>query len=255
MAVKITCGDFYEGLGKTTTLAVFALLLQSQNKKTLVIDFDPTAKLTKILEKKYNRRLQDFHLSVFESLQIGDLSVGITALTFELDIIPSNNDFLTMPPILFAKKPEHFLADLLESIEAKYDFILMDLPSIQNIYTNHVYVAADYILPIVEPARISGQAFSNIIEEIETTVKRKNKKLKILGIIESAFKLETSYENFLTMRICDKRVQKLMFSEMLHNGSLIYFWLNSKRSCEELKNIKYLATFNILLEDIQKRLK
>lgn len=255
MAVKLTCGNFYEGLGKTSTLAVFALLLQNKKQKTLVIDFDPTANLTRIFEKKFNRCLQDHHLSIFETLQLENLSLGIAPLNYYLDIIPSSNDFLSLPPVLFGRKPEHFLADLLQSIESKYDFILLDLPSVQNIYTNHVYNACDYILPIVEPARISGQAFSNVIDEIVTSIKKKNEKLKILGVIESTFKLEACAGGLVTLRICDERIQKLLFSKMIHNGALVHSWLSSGRSWGDMEKLRYLDTFSILLEEIQNRLK
>lgn len=255
MAIKLTCGCFQKALGKTTTLAVFALLLQDQKKKTLMIDFDPAAKLTQIFERKFNRCLQDAHLSIFESLILDDLSFGITSLTEYLDMIPSNRDFLTLPPTTHRKLPDQHVSKLLDSIEENYDFILLDIPSVPTVYTNHVFVASDYILPIVEPARISGQAFSDLIDEIVTTSQKKNKNLTVLGIIESTFNLETCEGAFSTLRICDERVQKLLFSKMIHNRLSIHFWLSSDQPWGEIKNYKFLSTFTTLLEEVQQRLK
>ncbi|MCM3169452.1 ParA family protein [Peribacillus frigoritolerans] len=175
MATKITFGNFKGGVGKTTTSSICAFLLQEQQYKVLVIDFDPSTDCTKTLCKTFEHDLKKY-VSVYEAMKEFDLSKARISLSPYLDILPSGRDLADFGELLIEAtkgKPNpkslrnFFLQKLLSQIENDYDFIIIDVPPTESDLSNNAMFASDFIVPIMQTEVNSYEQTQDYIAHIQ----------------------------------------------------------------------------------------
>lgn len=173
------------GVGKTTTSSSLLAALHQRGFRTLGIDLDPQGSLGFCLG-----------LDIESCATIYDVMKGAKTIEEVIvpteegqcgDIVPSN--ILLSGAELEFNRPgrEFLLKNSLETIESRYDFIIIDTPPALNMLTVNAYVAADSLIIPMAPEILSLLGISQIRETIETVRRCYNPQLKVLGILLNKF--------------------------------------------------------------------
>lgn len=169
------------GVGKTTTTMNLGKALVLLGKKILLVDIDPQGNLTEGLD------VNDFELQLSDCLLL-ESQISVTNIVYNIeenfDILPSNIELdraglnLKTNTIKGLKR----LKKILEPIQEKYDYILIDCPPNLETFTGVSLIASTSTLLIVEPEPFSVRGIENILSLIEDT-KEINEGLYIKGVL------------------------------------------------------------------------
>jgi chromosome partitioning protein len=179
------------GVGKTTTAVNLAASLAVAEKKTLLIDFDPSGSCT-IYMGFTPETIQGDMFKVFSYAKSMAQVVHTTELP-NLDFIPSNIpgneaeerlERLTRNPYLFS--------NLLNQEEMnKYEYIIIDCPHYIKGLTTIALAAANSILIPVKAGKFSISALKRMVAYINSIKNTVNAKLKIEGILLTMYESHT----------------------------------------------------------------
>ena len=172
------------GVGKTTSTAMCAKILSEAGYKVLAVDLDNQGNLTRILTGdsvyKYTGK------TIMEAIQTGDAAPYIVKVNNTLDIIPAEERLSTFSRYIYTSKienPSAVIKRLLGSIEARYDFVFLDVgPTIGDTVVNAV-VYSDYVFIPVDLGDLSMEGMVRFIEFVETTASAGHSSAEVAGIL------------------------------------------------------------------------
>ncbi|MEG4483624.1 AAA family ATPase [Microcoleus sp. D2_18a_B4] len=173
------------GVGKTTTTINLAAILRLQQKKVLVVDFDPQqGDLTDSLglqevKVKLSDCLVDESLNVKETIQPFYLKNKAGQLVKMFDVIPSDSGLSKFMAYNYEAKIEKGsakLRDLLDIFVRNYDYILIDAPTNWTFFSKSCVIASDVILMPTEHNNFSSlKNAAKVIKEFLPEVKKLRK--------------------------------------------------------------------------------
>lgn len=198
-AKKIFIGNYKGGVGKTTSAYFIGKNISEleENNKVLLLDLDPQSSLSEICLTSVGKDLDklddiktlnyifDLEIKNIEqqyNLQFKlDMNNFIQKTCYEnLDFIPSslfysNNNFgLDELAISMKRDIRYFsiLSQILDRVEDKYDYIIIDCPPNSNVLTQSAFMAADfYLIPTVVDS-ISANGIQHYIRTVNKTYKK-----------------------------------------------------------------------------------
>jgi chromosome partitioning protein len=187
MATIIALANQKGGVSKTTSTANLAYALVRRGKRVLAIDADPQASLTIYLgHQPFD--LQDQERTLYYAL--------VHNVPLESIVIPGNPSLLPSS-IRLAKADrelmhamrysDSLLRGMLEGMASDYDYILIDCMPHLGILTSNALTAADLVLIPVRTEYLSIEGIPLILEEVEETRQRSNRKLRVLGILPTMY--------------------------------------------------------------------
>ncbi|MGK7893381.1 MAG: ParA family protein, partial [Xenococcus sp. (in: cyanobacteria)] len=116
------------GVAKTTLTMNIGYHLSKRNNRILLIDIDPQASLTSFM----GIEPFDLETTIYDALVPKDEEIEVLPLhknLHNMDLLPSNIDLANAEQeLIFAELRELRLSQVLEPIQDKYDFILIDCP-------------------------------------------------------------------------------------------------------------------------------
>ncbi len=153
---------FKGGTGKTTTTVNTAAALVQRGKKVLLVDLDQQASATRYLDldPEQSPNLYD----VFMGTKPAQLAIRRTR--FGIDVLSSH---VLMAAIEEALEPgdELRLAELLTSLRASYDFILVDTPPGKAMLAFNGLAAADLIVIPASAERMAVDGVADLITHVQ----------------------------------------------------------------------------------------
>lgn len=206
------------GVGKTTLLVATAeILAKEHNKKVLVIDLDPQTNATVMLvsqenwkeANRNNRTLHQLFLDEVEGTEafnieksimknVSNISNGIE----NLDLLPSSIDLIDIHDEVSGLNVKNRVVKILkkkiESLENRYDYILVDCPpNLGAVTMSGIYLSNYYIVPVI-PDTLSTYGLTQVIKKINMKareIKRFDEKydIKPLGIIINRYRDNKPY--------------------------------------------------------------
>ena len=185
------------GVGKTTTAVNLAAGLALAERPTLLVDLDPQGNATTGL----GVQKAGLNPTVYHVLLGGEATEKAIRETIvpSLRLLPADIDLVGAEiELVGATRREHRLRDVLESVSAAYDYIVVDCPPSLGLLTINALVAADRVLV---PLQCEFYALEGLAYLLKRTVKLVREKLNpgldLLGILLTMYDGRTS----LTLQI------------------------------------------------------
>ena len=185
------------GTAKTTTTENLGIGLAQEGKKVLLIDTDPQASLTISLGYPRPDDL-DVTLSDIMKKVINDKSIsegeGILQHEEGVDLMPANIALSGMEVSLVnAMSRESILKQYLDTVNQKYDYVLLDcMPSLGMLTINALAAADDVLIP-VQAQYLSAKGLEQLLGTVSKVKRQINPKLKIEGILLTMVEGRTNY--------------------------------------------------------------
>lgn len=145
MAYTIAIANMKGGIGKTTTSIELAACLNNEGKKVLLIDFDQQCNLSDYVDANQSG------MTIYNLLMAETEPEPLIQKTKEgFDIIPGSPE-LSKADVTFNDSMDvYILQDIIEVLEDKYDYIIVDNSPARNVLLNMCYVASDSIILCTE---------------------------------------------------------------------------------------------------------
>ena len=195
------------GTAKTTTTENLGIGLAQEGKKVLLIDTDPQASLT--ISLGYPRpddigvTLSDIMNKIIDDKPIQDRE-GILTHAEGVDLMPSNIALSGMEVSLVnAMSRESILKQYIDTVNQKYDYILLDcMPSLGMLTINALAAADDVLIP-VQAQYLSAKGLEQLLGTVSKVKRQINPKLKIEGILMTMVDGRTNYAKEISSLIRD----------------------------------------------------
>jgi len=168
------------GVGKTTCTRELSIWLASKGHKTLIIDTDPQANLSKSLVDEPGFGLYEAITGIeYEPEEVKPnlwlLSGNVKLAGLEKQLISELDAYTRMRDLLLEEK---FF---------EYDFILIDSPPSLGVLTVNALTASDFLIIPMNPSLYSMQGTNDLMATVSKVRKNYNPNLSLLGVIINAF--------------------------------------------------------------------
>lgn len=174
------------GVGKTTTVINLSAGLGKLDKKILILDLDPQGNATSGLgvDKTEDGR------TIYDILINGeDINSGIVETSAEkVDIIPSDVNLAGAEIELgYLDDRELILKKAVSSLEAEYDYIIIDCPPSLGLLSLNSLAASDSVIIPIQCEYYALEGVSQLMDTINLIKRTINRDLEIEGVVLSMF--------------------------------------------------------------------
>jgi len=186
------------GTGKTTTTLALGAALAAEGRRTLVVDLDPQASLTlaagitaptATIWNAMEQILATSAPPAAESLIHALPTSGLHLLPASLTLAAADLALLN------AERREYVLADLLATLRADYDVVLIDCPPSLNLLVINALTASHEVLIPVQPDYLAVGGLSLFMQTIDRVKTRKlNPHLRISGLVLTMTSYTTTHD-------------------------------------------------------------
>ncbi len=209
------------GVGKTTTAINLGAALAELGRRTLLIDMDPQANLT--------RGLGISHQEVEAGKSIYDvitdpkapLTGAVRPTRWErLDVVPSHIDLSGAEIEMVSMYGRELrLQRAMGDLPEKYDYIMMDcLPSLSLITVNALAAAREVFVPMqAHPFALEG--LGKLVEVFEIVKAQMNPKLMLTGVLVTMFDTRTNVSKGVMEALTgDPRTADIVFTTLVRQN-------------------------------------
>lgn len=184
------------GVGKTTTTANLGTGLSREGKKVLLIDYDPQGDLTASLGWKNSDEMNNTIAKVMDA-SIRDIDIDFEDIILHhsegCDLIPGNIELADFEMRLVnVMSREKVLANSLEPLKARYDYILIDCPPSLGMLTINALAASNEVLIPVQAHYLAAKGMTKLVGTVNKVKKQINPSLKINGILVTLAQMNTN---------------------------------------------------------------
>ena len=241
------------GVGKTTVCVNLAHCLSMyKKKKVLIIDMDPQANTSQYIltQQKYREILEEgktifkIYKSFFESISYSSVDESIDEKVEEENLTIEVNENLFLIPgdlnmVRLSRgadsnanlKLETFIRE--KNFLENFDFIFIDCPPTQSIYTDSALNTSDYYILPVKPDFLSTIGINLVKRMIKLHNNNGLKKVKCAGIIINMLHNQ-SYEKEMVEKIKQENISDIYESIIKYTTKV----------SEGAENQKYLLNIN-----------
>src|SRR5215510_9399773 len=191
MAKSIAVANQKGGVGKTTTAVNLAAIIASWGNRVLLVDADPQGNATSGIGVQRG----SFRRSLYHGLVLDEplSAIALPTAIPGLDVIPSNKDLAGAEIELVEVEQREFrLKHALESVEANYDYIIVDCPPSLGLLTLNALTA---VKSLSVPIQCEYYALEGVTELFDTLARIRrlhNPGLMIEGLLLTMYDERTN---------------------------------------------------------------
>jgi chromosome partitioning protein len=186
MARVIAVASQKGGVGKTTTAINLGACLAQENRRVLLIDFDPQGNATSGLGVSSASAASTIYEAVLGAVEPG---AGIIPTTLaNLDLLPGGQQLSGAEiELVGVDQWESRLKQVVDSIRSSYDYIFVDTPPSLGLLTVNSLVAADSVIIPLQCEYLALEGLSQLVGAIRRIQERLNPGLRIEGVLLTMF--------------------------------------------------------------------
>jgi chromosome partitioning protein len=191
MAKTIAITNQKGGVGKTTTAINLGAYLAEIGKRVLILDFDPQGNAGSGIGVDINQIESTVYEVLLNQAEFKD-SVIETKVK-NLFILPSNIDLSGLEVDLRDNPDKDYqLKNFLKTIQADFDYVLIDCPPSLGILTINALVASDSVLIPLQCEYFALEGLTQLLRIISIVQKKLNTGLKLEGILLTMYDSRTN---------------------------------------------------------------
>jgi len=233
------------GVGKTTSAANIGACLAMMDRKVLLVDIDPQANLSIHLGVDvFDDRKSMYDMMIGEAVAEDILSVTKVA---NLDLLPSNINLAGAEiELVGVVGRETILKEALESLMARYDYVLIDCPPSLGLLTLNALTTVREVFIPLQTEFFALQGMSKLIETIRLVRRRLNPALQVTGIIACMYDGRTrlsqevlsNIEEYFPDRLFKSNIRKnVKLAESPSHGKPISTYDRKSRGCRDYMSL------------------
>ena len=173
------------GVGKTTTAINLSACLARSSSRVLLVDTDPQGNAT----VGSGLSMRELEFGIYEVL-LGEVDIASAIVTVGAgyDMLPSHPDLSGAQVEMGEMERRDFrLRDAIESLDGRYDIIVIDCPPSLNVLTVNALVAAREVLIPVQCEYYALEGLTSLMETVDLVRQGLNPELKVLGLVRTMF--------------------------------------------------------------------
>lgn len=195
-ARRIVVANQKGGVGKTTTAVNLSAALHEAGQRVLLVDFDPQGNAT-----------SGFGVDKNSSPGVYDVLIGKSPCEKAIvttpygDVLPSNKALAGAGiELVGMERREFLLSDALDTVEDRYDFILIDCPPSLELLTLNGIVAARSVLIPVQCEYYALEGLSDLMSTLRLVKRRLNPDIGVEGVLLTMYNGRTN----LSMQVAEE---------------------------------------------------
>lgn len=186
MARVIAINNQKGGVGKTTSSVNLAACLGEAGYSTLLIDLDPQGNATTALGVDAHAFPSSLYRTLIgldtpDPISLGENVPRVSVLPSNIDLTAAELDLISLD------NREYRLRSVIESLEAEYQFIIIDTPPSLGLLTVNALAAADGVIVPVQAEFMALEGIAHLMNTIQRIRAGHNPRLELLGVLITLF--------------------------------------------------------------------
>lgn len=207
MSEVISLINLKGGVGKTVSSINIAYSFAELGKKVLIVDTDSQGNISTSLGMEANGLENTLYNLLDAVIDGGVIEEKVKACIRQMrkvDVLPSNSSLAELDyKFMNAYGREHVLSEVIETVRAFYDYIIIDCPPSLGLIVINALVASDYVLIPVEAQYLSFESLKVMLGTVEMMKRKLNKTLKIAGVFFTKYQSRTILSQGIKEKVCE----------------------------------------------------